>query len=131
MSSDNKPNSNGNKPESNGNKPNMSQFVSSGNKTSPSTSTGYWATITVAYGFYFYGEIVDGPEGFLAVKNLAGSRGFSSNKGWPGVVRADPEAEVTFGLFPPDEVSLFPLHNVLAIHPTSVNLYEFAGTKIG
>lgn len=86
-----------------------------------------WVSVTVAGGFYYFGEEVQGPEGFIAIKQAAMSGGFSTSKGWPGVLRG--ETAVTLDRFAADDVQLFPISAVYAIHQ-SINLYESKNTTI-
>lgn len=89
-----------------------------------------WVGVTVANGFYFYGEEIESPtEGFIAIKNAAMSGGFGGGKGWPGVLRGDPKSNVILDRFRPEDVQLFPMTAVLAIHP-SVDLYVLKTTTL-
>lgn len=85
--------------------------------------------ITVAGGFYYFGEEVSAPEGYIAIKNAAIFGSFAGNKGMPGVARGDNSATVTLDRFKEEEVIFFPITAVYAINP-SVNLYEFKGTTL-
>ena len=84
---------------------------------------------TIAGGFYFYGEQVDAPEGYIALNNYAMFGGFSGGKGLPGVARGDKEAKVTLDRFEEGEIGYFPLSSCYGIHP-SIDLYKFKGTTI-
>lgn len=88
-----------------------------------------WKIVTIAGGFYFFGEQVDAPEGFVALKNYSMFGGFGGGKGLPGVARGDSNASVTLDKFEKDEIGYFPLTACYAIHP-SIDLYKFKGTKI-
>ena len=85
--------------------------------------------IAVSGGFYFYGEEVEGPEGYIALKNAAMFGGFDGGKGVAGVARGDKAAIVTLDRFDEKEEVIFPLTAVFAIMP-SIDLYKFKGTKI-
>ena len=85
--------------------------------------------ITVAGGFYFFGEEIEGPEGYIAIKNAAMFGGFAGGKGVAGVCRGDKESTVTLDRFDANEELLFPVNAVYAILPC-INLYEFKGTAL-
>ena len=84
---------------------------------------------TIAGGFYFFGEQVDAPEGYIALKNYSMFGGFDGAKGLPGVARGDKAAKVTLDRFEADEIGYFPLSSCYGIH-TSVNLYKFSGATL-
>ena len=88
-----------------------------------------WKIFTVAGGFYFFGEEVVAPEGYIACKKCAMFRRFEGGKGLPGVARGDKDAVVYLDTFAEDEEAFFPLASVYAILP-SINLYEFKGAII-
>ena len=85
--------------------------------------------ITVSGGFYFFGEEVQAPEGYIAIKNASMFGGFAGGKGLPGVSRGDKSATVTLDRFEADEELLFPITAVFAIFP-SIDLYNFKGTTL-
>ena len=87
-----------------------------------------WVGVTVAGGFYFFGEEVSGYDGYIAIKQASMSGGFCGDKGWPGVLRGDPASPVTLDRFEPEDVQLFPIHAVYAIHPAA-DLYKLKTTK--
>jgi len=87
--------------------------------------------ITVAGGFYFFGNEIQAAEGFICIDQAAMFGGFSGNKGVPAVCRGEKSGGVTVKLdrFDPAEKVTFPLTAVYAILP-SVNLYEFKGAEL-
>ena len=54
-----------------------------------------WKIFTVAGGFYYFGEEIEAPEGYIAFTKASMFGGFSGGKGLPGVQRMDPSARVT------------------------------------
>lgn len=88
-----------------------------------------WKMLTITQGFYFFGEEVEAPEGYIALRKGAMSGGFSGGKGIPGVCRGDKAATITLDRFEEKEELLFPISSVVAILP-SINLYQFKGTTI-
>lgn len=85
--------------------------------------------LVIAGGFYYFGELVDAPEGFVALRNFAMSGGFDGGKGIPGVCRGDKNAKITLDRFAADEEGIFPLSSCYGILPC-INLYEFKGTTL-
>lgn len=85
--------------------------------------------LAIAYGFYFFGEEVSAPEGYVAIKNASMFGGFSGGKGLPGVARGDKDAKVNLDRFDLSEECLFPITSVVGIFP-SINLYEFKGATL-
>lgn len=85
--------------------------------------------LAISGGFYFFGEEVTAPDGYIALKNAAMFGGFAGGKGLPGVARGDKSATVTLDRFMPEEELLFPITSVIAIMP-SINLYDFKGTTL-
>ena len=88
-----------------------------------------WKIFAVAGGFYFFGEEVTAPEGYIACVKCAMFRRFEGGKGLPGVARGDKDAVVYLDTFEENEEVFFPVTSVYAIMP-SVNLYTFSGSKI-
>ena len=88
-----------------------------------------WKIFTIAGGFYFFGEEITAPEGYIACRKCAMFRRYEGGKGLPAVARGDDAAVVYLDTFNPDKEVFFPLANVYAILP-SINLYEFKGAKI-
>ncbi|MCL2354264.1 MAG: hypothetical protein FWC69_06530 [Defluviitaleaceae bacterium] len=88
-----------------------------------------WKIFTIAGGFYFFGEEVAAPSGYIACTKCAMFRRFEGGKGLPGVARGDKDAIVYLDTFDEKEEVYFPLSNVYAILP-SVNLYEFKGAFV-
>jgi hypothetical protein len=80
-------------------------------------------------GFYFFGTEVQGPEGFITLREAAMFGGFSGGKGLPGVARGDKEAKVTLDRFDQDKELYFPMSAVYAIMP-SIDLYTFKGATL-
>lgn len=85
--------------------------------------------LAVAGGFYFFGEEVTAPEGYVALKEAAMFGGFGGGKGLPGVARGDKAATVTLDRFAADTEVIYPLSAVYAIMP-SIDLYTFSGTTL-
>lgn len=83
----------------------------------------------IAGGFYYFGEQVDAPPGYVALKSCSMSGGFSGGKGMPGVCRGDKAAKITLDRFEENSISYFPETACYGIHD-SINLYEFKGTTI-
>lgn len=86
-----------------------------------------WKILAVQGGFYFFGLQVPAPDGYIAMKNVSMSGGFSGGLGIAGVARGAKGAKITLDMFDQDAVQLFPIENVLAIM-SSVDLYKFSGT---
>jgi hypothetical protein len=84
---------------------------------------------TIAGGFYFFGEEINAPEGFVSLTNASMFRKFGGGKGLPGVASNRDGATVHLDQFDKDETLTFPLSAVYAILP-SKNLYEFKGTTL-
>lgn len=83
-----------------------------------------WKIFTIAGGFYFFGEEVEAPEGFIAMRNGAMFGSFGGGKGVTGVARGDASATVTL-----DELEgecLFPLTAVYAVFDC-IDLHNFKG----
>ena len=85
--------------------------------------------ITVAGGFYFFGNEVQTSEGFIALDSAAMFGGFAGGKGVAGVCRGDKSATVKLDRFDKEEKVVFPMTAVYAVLPC-INLYEFKGTEI-
>ena len=85
--------------------------------------------LAVSGGFYFFGTEVQGPDGYITMKDVAMFGGFSGGKGLPGVARGDKEAKVTLDRFDEGKEVFFPLTTVFAIMP-SIDLYKFKGTTL-
>lgn len=85
--------------------------------------------VTIMHGFYYFGNEISAPEGYISINKAAKFGGFGGKKGEPGVCKGHPEATVTLDRYEPSQVLLFPLSAVLCI-AQSVNLYEFKGTTI-
>ena len=83
----------------------------------------------ISGGFYYFGEEVEGPEGYVALKNFSMFGGFAGGKGLPGVARGDKSATVTLDRFSDGEIGYFPVTSCFGVLP-SINLYEFKGTTI-
>lgn len=83
--------------------------------------------VTVAGGFYFFGEEVGESDGYVIVKNAAMFNDFYDGKGMPGVARGDKGASVTLDFFAPDAVLRCPRENVYAIID-SIDLSEWENT---
>ena len=88
-----------------------------------------WKIFTIAGGFYFFGEEVTAPEGYIACIKASMFRRFEGGKGLPGVARGDENAIVYLDTFDQNQEVFFPVSAVYAILP-SINLYEFKGAKI-
>ena len=88
-----------------------------------------WKILTVAGGFYYFGEEIEAAEGYIALKQAAMFGGFSGGKGMPGVARGDKDARVTLDRFEADATVQFPVTAVYSI-ADSVDLYKFGGTTI-
>jgi|SRR5690606_14493713 hypothetical protein len=88
-----------------------------------------WKIFTVAGGFYYFGEEIEAPEGYIAFTKASMFGGFSGGKGLPGVQRMDPSARVTLDRFTEDAQILVPISAVYAITDCG-NLYEFEGTTL-
>ena len=80
-------------------------------------------------GFYYFGDEVQGPDGFLALNDAAMFGGFGGGKGVAGVARADKAATVTLDRFEKGQEVLFPLTAVFAVMPAK-NLYTFPGATL-
>lgn len=85
--------------------------------------------ITVAGGFYYFGQEVPSAEGYIAIKNASMFGGFAGGKGVAGVSRGATDATVVLDKFEKDEECLFPIQNVYAILPC-IDLYKFKGTTL-
>lgn len=85
--------------------------------------------LAIAGGFYYFGDEVPAPSGYIALKNAAMFGGFSGGKGLPGVARGDASAQVTLDRFAPDSISTFPISSCYGILE-SVDLYTFSGTTL-
>lgn len=86
--------------------------------------------VCLTNGFYFFGEEVPAPEGFIRLVNASMFGGFSGNKGFPGVVRQDPDAEVTLDRFEPTEKLDAPMSAVVFIVKANKNPYEWKNAKL-
>lgn len=89
------------------------------------------AILTVAGGFYFFGDLVQGHPDYATLKNGAMFGGFEGGKGLPGVARGDSAARVNLDRFDESQTIQAPLFSgaVLAIF-RSINLYTFPGTTL-
>jgi hypothetical protein len=85
--------------------------------------------LAVAGGFYFFGDEVTAPEGYVALTNGAMFGGFGGGKGLPGVARGDPKATVILDKFEDEKKLMFPITTVYAIFP-SVDLYSKKTTTL-
>lgn len=85
--------------------------------------------VTIAGGFYFFGDLIESDEGWITLKNYAMFGGFEGGKGLPGVARGDSSAKVTLDRFAEDEFGHFPVESCYGIHP-SINLYTFKNTTL-
>lgn len=85
--------------------------------------------LAVMQGFYYFGEEVTAPEGYIALKNGAMFGGFSGGKGVAGVARGDKSSKVSLDRFDKNEELLFPISAVIGILP-SINLYDFSGSTL-
>lgn len=85
--------------------------------------------LIVAGGFYFFGEQVDAPEGYVALRSGAMFGGFAGGKGVAGVATGNKESTVKLDRFEKSRDLMFPLSAVYGILP-SINLYEFKGAEI-
>jgi hypothetical protein len=83
----------------------------------------------IAGGFYFFGEEVNAPEGYVALKNCSMFGGFGGGKGLPGVARGDKDSTVTLDKFKEEDVHTFPSTSCYGIL-SSIDLYSFKGTTI-
>ncbi|MDZ4726465.1 MAG: hypothetical protein SH817_09920 [Leptospira sp.] len=88
-----------------------------------------WKILTVAGGFYYFGNEVQAQEGFIGLDKSALFGGFAGAKGMPGVARGAKDATVILDQFEQDTVTLFPITAVYSI-ASSVNLYTFKGTTL-
>jgi hypothetical protein len=93
------------------------------------TSISKPTIFAIAGGFYYFGDEVPAPSGYVALKNAAMFGGFSGGKGLPGVARGDKEAQVTLDRFTEDSICTFPISSCYGIFE-SVNLYTFSGTTL-
>jgi hypothetical protein len=85
--------------------------------------------LAIAGGFYFFGTLVQAPEGYVALENYAMFGGFSGGKGLPGVARGDSAAKVILDCFEKGTIGHFPLTAVYAVFD-SIDLYTSKGTTI-
>jgi len=85
--------------------------------------------LVVNNGFYYFGDQVAAPEGYIALKNFAMFGGFSNDRGVAAVACARKGATVNLDRFPEDAVGHWPIESVCGILPCA-NLYEFAGTTL-
>ena len=88
-----------------------------------------WVIYAVDNGFYFFGNEVTGPDGFMALREAAMFGGFGGEKGLPGVAKGHPKATVTLDRFEAEDELVIPQNRVVFI-AKSINLYEFKGTTI-
>lgn len=88
-----------------------------------------WKLVALSYGFYFFGEEVDAPEGYIKLVQASMFGGFSGGKGVPGVTRGDKDARVTLDRFLDKGEVLAPLSSVVFV-ADSINLYESKNTTI-
>lgn len=79
---------------------------------------------TIAGGFYFFGEEIAAPEGYIAMRNGAMFGGFSGNKGVAGVARGAAGATVILDKI--DGECVFPLSAVYAVFDC-IDLTQFKG----
>lgn len=84
--------------------------------------------VTVAGGFYYFGEEVKAQEGYVALKNAAMFMGYDRGKGVPGVARGDKDSNVKLGFFTPGDVIHFPILHVYAITPC-IDLSTWGNTE--
>lgn len=89
-----------------------------------------YVIIGAIHGFYYFGEEIEAPEGYIRIKNAAMSGGFSGGKGIPGVHRGDTSAKIILDRHEPDTIIEFPVSAVIMIMHNCVNLYEFKGTTL-
>lgn len=89
-----------------------------------------WVIFTIVGGFYFFGNEVEAPEGYVALTQCSMFRGFQGRRGLPGVASGAENATVTLDRFKPESIQIFPLTSLLAIFQ-SINLYEYKGTTLG
>jgi hypothetical protein len=88
-----------------------------------------WKIFIISGGFYFFGNEVPAPEGYVAMNKCSMFGGFSGGKGMPGVARGAKGATVNLDQFIQEDTQIFPLSACLGII-SSINLYEFEGTTI-
>lgn len=85
--------------------------------------------VAVDGGFYFFGDEVTGPEGYIALRSCAMFGSFGGGQGLPGIVGGCKGATVTLDRFPDNEEEIFNIMKVLFI-VKSVDLYSSEGTTI-
>lgn len=85
--------------------------------------------LAIAGGFYYFGDEIDAPEGYVAMTKVSMFGGFAGNSGLPAVARGDKSMTVNLDRFDDEIPALWPISSCYGILP-SVNLYEFSGTTI-
>lgn len=90
-------------------------------------TTENWVIFIISGGFYFFGNEVQAPEGYIAMEKCAMFGGFSGGKGMPGIARGEKDAKVTLDRFNSDDIQTFPTTACFGIIK-SINLYNFSGT---
>lgn len=85
--------------------------------------------LAVAGGFYFFGEQVSAPDGYIALRSGAMSGGFSGGRGIAGVATAHKGSSIKLDIFDKDRDLIFPVTAVYAIMPC-VDLYSVKSTEI-
>ena len=91
--------------------------------------TKNWKIVAGTNGFYFFGEEVQGADGYITLQNASMFGGFSGGKGLPGVARGDKSAKVTLDKFSDDASIVLPITSTVFI-ADSVDLYTFSGTEL-
>ena len=95
----------------------------------PTIYTGATKIFTIAGGFYYFGTMVDAPDGWIGLTNYSMFGSFSGGKGLPGVARGDKAAEVTLDQFGDGRFGYFPVSSCYGVHD-STDLYKFKGTTL-
>ena len=90
-----------------------------------------WKLFIIQGGFYFFGEEVDAPDGYIKAVNVSMFGGFAGGLGVFGVASGRQGAEVTLDRLGDDGTKscVWPLSAVIGI-VDSINMYEFRGTTI-
>ena len=88
-----------------------------------------WKIVALTNGFYFFGNEVTAPDGFIKIVEASMFGGFGGGKGMPGLARGDKSSTVTLDKFTENGDIVAPLTSVVFISD-SINLYEFKGTTL-
>jgi hypothetical protein len=80
-------------------------------------------------GFYFFGEQIQAPVGYIGITNAAMSGGFD-NMGFFGVVRGDSGARMRLDRFEKKSEIFQPLSSVCAIFENCVDLYNWKNVEL-